>query len=316
MLAWAAALLLAVVQPAQAGGRGGHYLFVWAGDQAKLANDFLVVIDVDPRSPAYGRITSGVGTNIKSVRIHHTEYEMPASGMLFANDHDANKSVIFDLRDPLKPKVAHYFQSLGGYAMPHSFLRLPNGRVLSSFQFADRDGLMVMDGKTGGLVEIADSGVAIRSASNADPAFAGEGLLPYSLAVLPGIDRVLVTNSPMGDDYLLTTTPIRFSACPTLSCSAPTGSILGRALTVIFRPKRRGSGQTALSMSRLCPAESSASPGSRDRRQRLEWFTNSPAISAGCQRSSDTTSCRACLRFMATPCLILRMVRTFAKYRG
>jgi hypothetical protein len=88
--------------------------------------------------------------------------------------------------------------------MPHSFVRLPNGRVLATFQFANRDGKMAMDSKSGGLVEIDDSGKAVRSASNVDPVHADEGLLPYSLAVLPKIDRVLVTNSPMGDDFLLT----------------------------------------------------------------------------------------------------------------
>ena len=61
-----------------------------------------------------------------------------------------------------------------------------------------------MSGKSGGLVEIDDNGKAVRSVSNADPAYPDEGLLPYSLAVLPRIDRVIVTNSPMGDDFLLT----------------------------------------------------------------------------------------------------------------
>ena len=54
-----------------------------------------------------------------------------------------------------------------------------------------------MSSKSGGLVEIDDFGKLVRSASNADPAFADEGLLPYSLAILPKIDRVLLTNSPM-----------------------------------------------------------------------------------------------------------------------
>ena len=199
----AAALSLAV--PAKAATEG-HYVFVWTADHAKQGNDFLAVIDADPASPTYGKLISGVGTDIKSVRIHHTEYEMPASGMLFANDHDSNQSVIFDLRDPLKPRVAARFASMGGYAMPHSFLRLPNGNVLASFQFADhaRHGdHATMSGKTGGLVEIDDSGQVVRSASNADPSLPDDGLLPYSLAVLPKIDRVLVTNSPMGDPYLL-----------------------------------------------------------------------------------------------------------------
>lgn len=203
----AAALALAMAAaPAQPAADTGHYLFVWTGDQAKQGKDFLAVIDADPASPTYGKLLTTAPTDIKSVRIHHTEYEMPASGMLFANDHDSNKTVIFDLARPLEPKVAVAFESLDGYAMPHSFLRLPNGNVLATFQFADdggHGGHMAMSGTSGGLVEIDDSGNAVRSVSNADPALPDEGLLPYSLAVLPDIDRVLVTNSPMGDDFLL-----------------------------------------------------------------------------------------------------------------
>ena len=196
-----------VIAEVQQPNTPGHYLFVWTADQAKQGNDFLAVIDADPASPAYGKLVASVGTDIKSVRIHHTEYEMPASGMLFANDHDANKSVIFDLRDPLTPKVATHFQSMGGFSMPHSFLRLPNGNVLASFQFTDNgshaDHAAMMNGKTGGLVEIDDNGIIVRSVSNADPSLPDDGLLPYSLAILPDIDRVLVTNSPMQDPYLL-----------------------------------------------------------------------------------------------------------------
>ena len=197
---------LSLTTPAQAepAKTSGHYLFVWNQDRAKEGNDFLAVIDADPGSAHYGHLITSIATDQKSIRAHHTEYEMPASGMLFANDHDANRTMIFDLRDPLKGRVAASFEGLGGFSMPHSFVRLPNGRVLATFQFADRDGKMAMNSKSGGLVEIDDSGKAVRSASNVDPAHGDEGLLPYSLAVLPKIDRVLVTNSPMGDDFLLT----------------------------------------------------------------------------------------------------------------
>lgn len=202
-----ASAALAFAMPANAATPIGHYLFVWTADQAKQGNDFLAVIDADPASPTYGRLVAGVGADIKSVRIHHTEYEMPDSGRLFANDHDSNQSVIFDLRDPLKPKVAARFGSMGGHRMPHSFLRLPNGNVLATFQFADHGGhgdhSAMMSGKTGGLVEIDDTGRVIRAVSNADPSLPDDGLLPYSLAILPEIDRVLVTNSPMQDPYLL-----------------------------------------------------------------------------------------------------------------
>ncbi len=187
----------------------GHYLFVWAGDRAHQGNDFLVVIDADPASGSYGRIVTSLATDQQSVRVHHTEYTMPASGMLFANDHDAGRTFIFDLRDPLHPKVATSFTDMAGYMHPHSYVRLPDGNVLATFQHmhhaaADgHGGTDGHDGKSGGLVEIDDSGKVIRSASNADPAFGGALLMPYSLVVLPKLDRVVSTNSSMHDDDVL-----------------------------------------------------------------------------------------------------------------
>ena len=197
---------LAVAEPAhsQVAKPSSHHLFVWTGDPAKTGKNFVVVVDADPASPTYGKLVTSVATEQKSVKAHHTEYEMPASEMLFANDHDANRTLILDLRNPQQPRQVGSFESLAGYSMPHSFARLPNGNVLATFQYPDHGGHMAMGAKTGGLVEIDDSGKMVRSASNADPAFADEGLLPYGLAVLPEIDRVIVTNSPMGDDFLLT----------------------------------------------------------------------------------------------------------------
>lgn len=204
-----AALLVATPCAALAGEAGaeGHRLFVWAGDRAGKDKNFIAVIDADPASPTYGQLITTAATDQTSNNPHHTEYWMPESGKLFANDHDAGQTVVIDLTDPLKPRQVAAFGNLAGYAMPHSFLRLPNGHVLSSFQYEDRGGHAghgAMTGKSGGIVEIDEAGKAVRAVSNVDPAFAAEGLLPYSLAVLPDIDRVLVTNSPMGDDYLLT----------------------------------------------------------------------------------------------------------------
>ena len=151
----------------------GHYLFVWAGDRDQKGNDFLAVIDADPSSSSYGRLLTTLATDQQTVRVHHTEYVMPASGMLFANDHDAGRTFIFDVRDPLHPKVVTSFSDMAGYMHPHSYVRLPDGNVLATFQHQHRDGPAVAgNGKTGGLVEIDDSGKVIRSASNADPAFA------------------------------------------------------------------------------------------------------------------------------------------------
>lgn len=178
----------------------GHYMFAWAGDAAHNRNDFLAVIDANPKSAEYGHLVTTLETDQPSMMPHHTEYVMPASEMLFANDHTAGRTFIFDVHDPLHPKTAASFNDMAGYMHPHSYLRLPNGHVLATFQHAQHD-MSDMDrvpaARTGGLVEIDDQGKVIRSASSDDPAFPEALLTPYSLVVLPQLDRVVSTNSSM-----------------------------------------------------------------------------------------------------------------------
>src|ERR1700723_120751 len=130
------------------------YLFVWAGDADHKGNDFLAVIDADPSSASYGRLVTTLATDQQTKRVHHTEYTMPASGMLFANDHDAGRTFIFDVRDPLHPKTVTSFTDMAGYMHPHSYVRLPNGHALATFQHTHHGATVEPTGKTGGLVEI------------------------------------------------------------------------------------------------------------------------------------------------------------------
>jgi hypothetical protein len=193
----------------------GHYLFAWTGDPSGTSDDFIAVIDGDPASAAYGHLITSASSGIKTQQVHHTEYWMPESGFLFANDHMAGRTVVMDLRDPLQPRVHASFGDLAGYSHPHSFLRLPNGHVLASFQVEghmDHGGTAAMpmplsmqsldSGKAvhGGIVEIDDQGKIIRAASTADPERPNDLLMAYSLLPLPDIDRVLVTNSSMRDE--------------------------------------------------------------------------------------------------------------------
>jgi hypothetical protein len=202
VVALSAACLPAFAQQATSPA-AGHYLFMWAGDEELAGNDFLAVIDADPNSGTYGKLVATVGTDQKTVRIHHTEYVMPASGMLFANDHDVGRTFIFDVNDPLHPKVATSFTDMAGYMHPHSFVRLPNGNVIATFQHAHHGRDTGKLGATGGLVEIDDKGKVVRSASTADPAFPDALLMPYGVAVLPEQDRIVSTNSSMHDPDLL-----------------------------------------------------------------------------------------------------------------
>jgi hypothetical protein len=247
----------------------GHYLFAWTGDLAKKGNDFLTVIDADPASPSYGQLLTTLATDQQTVRVHHTEYTMPAGGMLFANDHDAGRTFIFDVRDPLHPKIAGSFTDMAGFMHPHSFLRLPNGHVLATFQHSHATMNAESLGKSGGLVEIDDSGKVIRSASSADPAFPDALLTPYSLVVLPDLDRVVSTNSAMDDDDLfrgLTYQVWRLSDLKLLK-------------TAYFD---QGDNHYA----QISPEEPRLGP---DGSIYVNWSTAFPDRSAACPRSSDTS---------------------------
>ena len=76
--------------------------------------------------------------------------------------------------------------------IPHSFVRLPDNNLLSTFQMHMEDG----HEETGGLVELAPDGRALRWASAAAPAI-DTTVRPYSLAILPAIDRVVTTATDM-----------------------------------------------------------------------------------------------------------------------
>lgn len=169
-------------------------LFVWAGDDAAKSSDFLAVIDADPASAHYGQVTASVAVPGPSGRPHHTELEMPEGGYLLANAFEAGRTTLFDLREPQHPAVVTSFGDLDGYMHPHTYVRLANGHVLATFQY---HGGHEPTSDPGGLVEFDPSGKLIRSGSASDPSMKDELLRPYSLVVVPQLDRVVSTNTSM-----------------------------------------------------------------------------------------------------------------------
>lgn len=194
-----AALLLAASLAAAAGpdpssrAAGSKYLFVWTGDGDRKTSDFLAVIDADPTSKGYGHVVASVAVGASATMPHHTEYEFPRDAMLFANGWAAGRTFVLDLRRPTAPRVARSFTTVGGYAFPHSFVRLPNGHLLGTFQ-----GKGSAYAPPGGLVELDEQGRLVRSASAAGLGLADTLAWPYSLATDAKHDRVVVTNTTMG----------------------------------------------------------------------------------------------------------------------
>ena len=125
------------------------YLFVWATDIGAKKSDFLAVIDVDESSPRYGEVIATAPTGVPLSIAHHTEHEMPKGGVLFANGFGAGQTFLFDLHDPLHPKVASSFLGADDFMHPHSFAREPNGNVLATYQMRGHD-----NAEPGALVEL------------------------------------------------------------------------------------------------------------------------------------------------------------------
>lgn len=164
-----------------------RYLFAWAGDEDRADSDFLAVIDLKRDGDRYGTIVATTPVGEKGLWPHHTEHELSASKMLFANGFAGNRNFLFDLHDPLHPKIIRRFDGVAGLGFLHSFVRLPNGHVLATFQAHGPE-----NQSPGGLAELDASGHLVRSVSGADPAADQTTLRPYSLAVVPALDRVVV----------------------------------------------------------------------------------------------------------------------------
>ena len=178
--------------PGQAAGGPSDHLFLWAASSDSTAPDFLAVLDVRPDTARYGTLVTTMAVPGLQNGPHHTEHEMPADGQLFANGFGGGQSFIFDLRDARKPRLARQFGEMGDVHHPHSFVRLPNGNVLTTFQMAHGASGMV----PGGLAELTSSGQVVRSSSANAPGVHA-GLRPYSSAIIPALDRIVTTTTDM-----------------------------------------------------------------------------------------------------------------------
>jgi hypothetical protein len=195
----AAALALTMLAPAPA--IAGQYLYVWGMETrdpstpippaSTMGRDFIAVFDVRRGSAHFGRLIAMLPVGTAASMAHHTNYDMPRDGRLFASDYMSGQGFILDLREPAKPKLTASFGDAGPYTHPHSFDRLPNGDTLATYQFKGEP-----DVAAGALVELDPTGKVVR-ASDASDGAVDPFIRPYSVLALPRIDRVVTTSAPM-----------------------------------------------------------------------------------------------------------------------
>ncbi|MDE2091134.1 MAG: hypothetical protein KGJ08_04440 [Gammaproteobacteria bacterium] len=153
-----------------------------------LGKDFLAVFDVRP-GLSFGNLVTMLTVG-RAMMAHHTNYAEPPNDVLYANDWLGNRTYVFNLRDPLHPRLLRKFGSIGTFSYPHSFVYLPNGDTLVTFQYSGG-----FNHAAGGLVELNPQGRVVRSASAA--VLGHPDIRPYSLAVVEKLNRVVTGSADM-----------------------------------------------------------------------------------------------------------------------
>jgi len=111
-------------------------LYVWSGDQARTAPDFLAVIDFDEDSPRYGKVVTTVpvpGPGSSGNEPHHchlsADKNILACGGLLALLRGQNSIFFFDVSRPRQPKFL--FSTIGTLSnITDDFLPLKSGGFL------------------------------------------------------------------------------------------------------------------------------------------------------------------------------------------
>jgi len=117
-------------------GNSPRTLYVWAGDQARVAPDFLAVIDFDEDSPRYGKVIRTVqvpGPGSSGNEPHHchlsADRKILACGGLLALLRGQNSIFFFDVSNARQPRFL--FSTSGTLSnITDDFLPLKEGGFL------------------------------------------------------------------------------------------------------------------------------------------------------------------------------------------
>ncbi|MBA2707558.1 MAG: hypothetical protein H0U59_07125 [Gemmatimonadaceae bacterium] len=173
------------------------WLYVWtaSADTTRRAA-FLVQFDLRDGSPTAGKIVRVVNAGPASRGTHHSEHSMPADGLLFADDFGLGRTFVFDLNDRSSPRVHSSFTTAGPFGWPHSYVRLASGNRLVTYQFQSSK----FNLPPGGIAEVRADGTTVRWAAASTAGVDDKEITPYSLEVIPALDRVVTTSTSMVED--------------------------------------------------------------------------------------------------------------------
>jgi selenium-binding protein 1 len=167
-------------------------LYVFCVDADAKDNDFLAVIDVEPGSANFGKITYQLDLGCSGNETHHFGFTDDRTHIWGCSLFSSKVFIIDVASNPARPKLVKVLEDVpakSGLAGPHSPYALP-GRMLLSFLSAKDGGLPA------GLAEFTNEGEFIRRLDlPADSPYA------YDVAIKPDINRMMTSGFTPRNNY-------------------------------------------------------------------------------------------------------------------
>jgi len=167
------------------------YLYVWAGDQARKAADFLAVVDFDESSPGYGKLLSSVpvpGPGETGNEPHHVglsaDGKVLACGGLLSVLKGQKEVFFFDVSDPARPRFLSS-EDPPRSAITDEFFALGGGGFL----------VTMMGGAEGhhpGRVAEFDKDLKLVAEHPAEPP--ADGFNPHGISVRPEVNLMVTSD--------------------------------------------------------------------------------------------------------------------------
>ena len=169
--------------------RPEKFLYVFCVDADAKDNDFVAVVDVNPDSASYGKISFTLDLGTKGNETHHWGYTDDRT-RIWAGGLFSSRIWLIDVAtDPAKPRIEKVLENVpqtSRLSGPHTYYALP-GRMLINFLGAADGGLPA------GMAEFTNDGTFIRRIDNPSDAPYG-----YDVAVKPDANRMVSSSfTPM-----------------------------------------------------------------------------------------------------------------------
>ena len=189
-------------------------LYVWTSDADQKDPDFLTVIDVDPKSPGYGKVIATAPTGSTANEAHHFGYTVNAD-RIFAGGLFSNRLFIYDVAaDPKHPKLIKTVPDLAastGYSGPHTFYAVPGGVMIA--MLGAKGG-----GAPGGLVTLDNDGKFLEARPAPD--------YMYDVGVKPELNLIVTSSWAHPHAVMAGNTPMEQVGDVVVAWDYKTGKVL------------------------------------------------------------------------------------------